>query len=400
MKRSGYQAALAVFAVLLTCAFLLAPAPRTEAADHADSPLVANDRAADLADSYLFVDPSDASKVVIAMTVQGFIVPGEAVNFVGFDPNIRYRFELETSGDAKPDKFVDIRFSARTSGSAPQTATITLPNNRIFMAPTTVATLAATPRPFTVTNDATSDVDFFAGEVDDPFFFDIPGFARFRDSILAGNPDPSQLERGRDTFAGYNTMAIALRLPISLIGPSGNTIGLNSVTQRQTKTKLLSTGETVGKGKKFLNVDRAGVPGVNALLVPFGRKNAYNAASTQDDAAGTFIPDIAGTLTALGTNSDNINILASVAIVSGDMLHLDTTIENSGPGGGNNAGAGFPNGRRLQDDVVDTLLFFVANQTPIGDGVPANDVSFTDTFPYFAPPQQPRNPGQDDNTQN
>jgi hypothetical protein len=401
MPRIGSRAALASLGVALALTFTLVPAPRTRAADHADSPNVANDRAADLADTYIFLDPADNAKVVIMMTAQGFIVPGEAVNFVGFDPNIRYRFELETSGDARPDKFIDVRFTARTAANAPQMATITLPNNRTFQAPTTVPTLAGTPPPFVITSDATSMVDFFAGEVDDPFFFDIPGFARFRASVLAGNPDATLLNRGRDTFAGYNTMAIVMRMPVSLIGPSGNVIGINSVAQRPATLKLLKSGEVVTRGNKFINADRAGVPAVNALLIPFARKNEFNVITTQDDANGRFAGDIVAALTALGTNEENIGILASVAVTNGDMLRLDVTIANSGTGGGNNAGAGFPNGRRLQDDVVDTFLFFIANQNTLGDNVPANDVAFLDAFPFIAPPQQPQPPGvEDDNTRN
>lgn len=382
---------------LLVCATLmaglpLADVPRGDAADHADSPLVSNDRGSDLGDTYLFVDPTDSTKVVIAMTVQGFIVPGEAVNFVGFDPNVRYRFELETTGDARADKFIDVRFSPRTAANAPQTATVTLPNNRSFTAPTTVPTLATTPPPFVVTPDSASGADFFAGEVDDPFFFDIPAFSRFRASVLAGAPDPTQFERGRDTFAGYNTMAIAVRVPVALLGLAGTTLGVNSVAQRQVTQKVLKTGEVVGRGNKFRNIDRAGVPGINAVITPFARKNEFNAASTVDDANGRFADDIVATLMALGTNETNIQILAGVAVANGDMLRLDTTAGTS---------TGFPNGRRLEDDVIDTLLFFIANQTPLGDNVDANDVSFTNDFPYFALPQQPRLPGTvDDNTRN
>lgn len=390
MPRSGRKAPVAFAVVALSLLALIAPLPNSEAADHADSPLVSSDRAADLADTYLFIDPNDNTKVVIAMTAQGFIVPGEAVNFVGFDQNIRYRFELETTGDAKPDKFIDVRFSPRTAANAPQTATITLPNNRTFTAPTTVPTLAPTPNPFVVTTDS-SGVDFFAGEVDDPFFFDIPGFARFRASVLAGNPDVTTLQRGRDTFAGYNTLAIVVRVPVSLLGLSGDVIGVNSVAQRQKTQRVLKNGEVVGRGNKFRNIDRAGVPGINAVIIPFARKNEFNAASTMDDAAGQFAGDIIATLTALGTNEENIGILASVAVLNGDMLRLDVT----------NTVAGFPNGRRLQDDVIDTILFFVANQNTLGDNVNANDVPFTTTFPYFALPQQPRAPGTvDDNTRN
>src|SRR5829696_2765820 len=77
----------------LVCA--LVPAPRLDAADHGDAPAVANDQGADIADAYLFRDPNDNSKVIIAATIHGFIVPNEMVNFGIFDENIRYRFELE-----------------------------------------------------------------------------------------------------------------------------------------------------------------------------------------------------------------------------------------------------------------------------------------------------------------
>jgi hypothetical protein len=144
-----------------------------------------------------------------------------------------------------------------------------------------------------------------------------------------------------------------------------------------------------------------GNPAINTALIPFARKDAYNFATTQDDANGVFAGDIVGTLKALGTNDTNIGILASVAVTKGDFLHLDTKVANSGTGGGNNAGAGFPNGRRLQDDVIDTILFFVANQNALGDSVNSNDVAFRNAFPFLAPPQQPRAPGTiDDNTRN
>jgi hypothetical protein len=119
-----------------------------------------------------------------------------------------------------------------------------------------------------------------------------------------------------------------------------------------------------------------------------------------DDSLGRFAGDIVGTLTALGTNQTNIGILASVAVAKGDYLRLDLTKANTGTGGGNNAGMGFPNGRRLGDDVIDTILFFVANQNALGDNVNGNDVAFRDSFPFFGATQQPRDSGVDDNTRN
>ena len=101
------------------------------------------------------------------------------------------------------------------------------------------------------------------------------------------------------------------------------------------------------------------------------------------------------------------------------MLRLKFSVPNSGPGGGTNPEGGFPNGRRPQDDVIDTIVTIINNCQAIAitaspgadcqqglvvgvvDGAGPNDVAFLDTFPFFAPPQQPRQSGViDDNTRN
>ena len=127
------------FVLVLVFAMVLAPATRLDAADHGDAPLTAHDLGADLNDAYMFLDPNDNARVIMIMTVHGFIVPGENGNFGIFDPALRYRFEIETTGDAKPDGFIDVRFSPRLANAAgvpqAQTATISLPNGRTFTAP-------------------------------------------------------------------------------------------------------------------------------------------------------------------------------------------------------------------------------------------------------------------------
>lgn len=394
-----------VAAVLtLTLAMALAPAPQIKASDHGDAPINSNDQAIDQGDTYAFLDPNDNSKVIIALTTRGFIVPGEAVNFGFFDSRVRYRFEIETTGDARSDQSINITFNERTSPTTPQTATVELPFGQVFTAPTTLPTLAAAPNPPTITTDTASGVAFFAGEVDDPFFFDIPGFARFRASVLAGAPDPTLFNRGRDSFSGYNILAIALSVPATLFrlqrtsgNPDANIIGVQSLTQRREDTFITRAG--IVSAGKFRTLDRSGNPALNALVIPFGRKDEYNFATPLDDSRGQFAGDIIATLGALGTNATNIGILASVYVVNGDYLRLNISVANTGTGGGTNAAAGFPNGRRLGDDVVDTFLFFVANQNVLRDNVNSNDVPFRDTFPFLAPPQQPRASG-DDNTRN
>ena len=386
-------------ALTLALAFSLNAAPCIHAADHGDAPIAGNNQSTDIADVFAFLDPNDNSRLVVAMTQRGFVAAGENANFGIFDQFLRYRLQLETTGNAKPDQFIDVTFTAVEGSGGPQTATIKLPSGQTFTAPSTRSSTAATAPTQVVTTDSTSGVLFFAGLVDDPFFFDIPGFGRFVASVRAGKPDPTQLQRGRDSFAGYNVMGIALSVPLSLL-PNTNIIGVSGVIQRNERTRVRRREfKTSGK---FRQVERVGNPAVNVVLIPFSRKDEYNFATTEDDAKGQFASDIVATLTALGTNATNIGILASVAVTNGDFLRLDKRIANTGPNGGTNPGAGFPNGRRLIDDTVDTLLFIITNGViTTGDNVNANDVPFGNTFPFFAPSQQPRAPGViDDNTRN
>ena len=513
MKKST----LAVLVVAL-CGALFLSFNIARAADHADGPAASNDAAADLADVIFFLDPNDNNKVIVSMTVRGFIVPSEAVNQAIFDPNVRYQFQIEGTGDAAPDAVINVTFSKRTSNATAQTATIKMIQGTTtvfnFTAPATNPTLNATASPQVITTDPTvptSGVKFFAGEVDDPFFFDIPAFSRFVASVLAGSPNPAFFSRARDSFAGYNVMAISLSIPKTLLPASNNVVGASAATFRQPvvvanisargsvesgdkvliagsiitgnapkrvlfraigptltssglpnplsdpiltlrdsqgqvvatndnwqqtqATEISATGlapndpresailATLAPGaytavvdkasgaagiglvevydlQNMPQIDRTGVPAVNVALVPLARKDEYNTATTQDDAAGRFASDIVATLKALGTDDTSIGILASVAVNKGDILRLNLTTANTGNGGGTNPAAAFPNGRRLADDVIDTLLTLINNRNALGDNVNANDVPLQNTFPFFALPQQPRDAGVDDNTRN
>src|SRR2546426_12391701 len=157
-----------VMALMIAMAVALAPALPANAADHAESTSVAGDPGADLADVFAFLDPNDNSKVVLALDVEGFVVPSELLNLSFFAPDVLYRFEIENTGDAIPDETIDISFSPQTSRSQPQTATIRLPNKQKLTAPTTVQTLAASANPSVVTTDPATGVSFFAGLTDDP----------------------------------------------------------------------------------------------------------------------------------------------------------------------------------------------------------------------------------------
>ena len=150
--------------VMIAIAFmsLIVSVPPAMSADHAESTSVADDPAADIGDAFIFLDPNDNTKVVLAMTVSGFIVPSELLNLSFFPSQIVYRFEIENTGDARADRFIDVVFSEQTGRNVPQTATIYPEGIQTkrgrFTAPATLSTFAAAANPFVVTTDRKSVV--------------------------------------------------------------------------------------------------------------------------------------------------------------------------------------------------------------------------------------------------
>ena len=399
---------------------------RAVASEHIDAPVLAQERGADLADMWAFVDPNDNSKVVLIMSTQAFIVSGEHFGMAIFDPNLRYRFEIENTGDAKPDLFIDVTYSPGVGRLTTQTATIRLPNGSTFTAPTTLATQDIQPAPAptpVVTADPNTGVSFFAGLADDPFFLDDTGANLFVASSLAnpGHPDKSLLgKRGRDTYAGFNTLITAISVPAAMLRGKSNVIGINAVTQKRNAILAKRNGQWIyvdaegnelardrhgnvsGNHGRWMTVDRDGNPLVNNGLIPATRKDEYNAASTVDDAQGLFRDDIIKDLKNFGTDDGHISQILKAIQENGDILRLDLTVPNKGAGGGDNADGGFAHmgGRRLKDDVVDMTFTLINNGVPLGDRVDANEVPLRNQFPFVADPTQPFPPGDnsDDHT--
>ncbi len=403
-KRSK-KLAFGALALSLLLAFQTIPPTRTNASDHIDSPIITQDRGSDLADTFAFLDPNDNSKVVLIMSTQGFVVSGEHFGMAIFDHNIRYRFEIENTGDAKADEFIDVNYSPGLGRVTAQTATIELPNGKKFTAPTTVSDQEYKAPEFVITNNSENNAAFYAGVADDPFFLDDTGANRFVASSIMnpGRPNKSLLSErgGRDTYAGFNTLITAVSVPASMLKGRGNVIGINAVTQRRERQKIGKNNRVEGDGD-WITVDRDGGPLVNNGLIPPPRKDEYNAASTEDDAKGKFQADIVKSLKGLGTDDAHIAMLAKAAVETGDILRLDLSVPNKGAGGGNNKDGGFGKmgGRRLQDDVVDGVFTIINNGKPLGDKVDRNDVAFNNQFPFVAKPTQPFPPGSgpDDKT--
>lgn len=392
-------------AAALAGSLLASPLPLL-ASDHIDSPAIAQDRGADIADFWAFLDPNDNSQLVLILSTQGFIVEGEHFGMAIFDNNIRYRFAIENTGDAQPDLFIDVNYSKGLGRETPQFATITLPGGRTFTASTTIATQEYTPPPIVVTVDPQTGAKFYGGLTEDPFFLDDTGANRFVASSLAnpGNPNRSLLgERGgRDTYAGFNTLVTCVSVPVALVRGNANVIGICTETQRREIQRVTTNGKVNGRVGEYVTVDREGLPLVNNGLIPAPLKNRYNGSNPMADARGDFRDAIVQSLRNLGTDDAHINTLLGMIQRNGDILRLDLRVPNRGPQGGNNPDGGFGNlgGRRLVDDVVDATFTLINNGVPLSDFVNANERRFRDTFPFVGDPYQPFPPGSgaDDGT--
>jgi hypothetical protein len=147
----------------------------------------------------------------------------------------------------------------------------------------------------------------------------------------------------------------------------------------------------------LVQLDRMGMPAVATAVISKEQKDAYNEADPAVDAASTFVPDIIANVTALHTALDDdltglgLTPCAAADCVAqaGPLVVPDTLkIDVSKP-------AGFPNGRRLEDPVIDITLAVVMldlgthaadtfAKLPVNP--PKNDKDFLPDFPYVAPP--------------
>ena len=73
------------------------------ASSHREAPLISNDPVADLADTFMWVDQKDPSKLNLVMTANPLENPGDAPNYYGFGQHVRYQFNIDNNGDARAD---------------------------------------------------------------------------------------------------------------------------------------------------------------------------------------------------------------------------------------------------------------------------------------------------------
>ncbi len=268
----------------------------------------------------------------------------------------------------------------------------------------------------------------FAGQADDSFFLDLRVF----DLLYGGNLS----EIGQDTLAGYNVNTLAIQVPKSDLALKNDVernpvIGVWSDTEQRT-LNLKSAGQSSREGGP-VQVSRLGMPLVNEVVIPAGLKDAFNGITPNVDATIpavvdrvvdpelpkliekiygipapaaprndifeiflTGITNSAGDEIQVGNLNSQMDNADAVKFQPSEMLRLNmktpVTEEPNRLGVLGGDLQGFPNGRRLADDVVDIEILALegelrkADTSALkgGDAVNQNDDSFRDNFPYVA----------------
>lgn len=367
MKKFIVLAGLVAVAALL----LVVVVPfASQAADHREAPLVDGAGEVDIADVYLCAPPCaasgtpDGTKTVMIMTVNSLALPNAATSYA-FAENSQYWFFVDNNGDAQIDKGYCITFGPRgASAATPQTLrlySVTTDNPNCSLG-TLLATGSSTPANASVT-PATRTITtipgggkIFAGPADDAFFFDLVGFNRV---FCCGGSLPRSTPR--NSFAGANVSAIVLEVPTASLVGTGNEGGL---------CPAASCIGVWARAKQGDVVDRMGRPAIATVLVPFNQRDSFNKTAPRDDNK-KWKPTFKATLQSLGNCTPGL-----AGLLSPDLLTYDTA----------SPGSGFPNGRRLTDDVIDVELGLITGCIGISSDGVSNDSTPVSSFPYVPLP--------------
>lgn len=270
-----------------------------------------------------------------------------------------------------------------------------------------------------------------------------------------GGPFPGGITQSPDNqelIDHYNVTSIILEVPTSCLTGSGNgTIGVWSSASLP-QSRMLSTNPTYlnpdQQGGAFVQVSRLGMPLVNEVVIGLPLKDLFNAAEpTQDGALADFVTNptypaildslfrtpvraqIGGSGTIAPTNFPRNDLVATfltgiatlnqqTSVTASEMLRLNTGVNPTPRSNQQQLGviaddlAGFPNGRRPGDDVVDIVLRVAMGRlchpipingtptqlglcspsdaptgtAPYTDGAPLHATYFYNRFPYLLPP--------------
>jgi hypothetical protein len=280
-----------------------------------------------------------------------------------------------------------------------------------------------------------NNIRVFAGTTDDAFWIDLGGTFDTLNlhvpPVMSVSMDESRTNFASDTVSGYAVNSIAIEVPITMLTSTGRiepasnpaaTIGMWATTSRERVTVRRAPMAAVSTGG-FVQVQRMGNPLINELLVGTGSKDRFSMDQPRNDSqfASFFLdPALARVVNALTDGAVQIpppprtDLLPAVTYAPpiappgtpagpvADLLRLNTGVAPTPPENASRLGllggdgAGWPNGRRVFDDVTDIALRLVVggvlagppfSTSPInsrlGDGVNVNDVPYRTDFPYL-----------------
>ena len=305
----------------------------------------------------------------------------------------------------------------------------------------------------------------FVGQRKDPFVvnlgetFDLVNYVPVEGDSAPGAGDGAGFPGGitqssaNDDLAAKNVTALAIEVPKACLTGAGNGVIGAWTTASLPQTRILNPNASLSRpevnGGALVQVSRLSNPLVNELVIGLADKDKFNSSQPADDAQfadyvthpslpallnilfkdavnatlGTDITDLAPAnfprldlVNAFLTGVEGVNQLATVT--PSEMLRLNTAIAakpmqmQSAFGVAGDDLAGFPNGRRPGDDVVDIALrvvmgalchdipvngaptnlgYCAPEDAPVGnvpftDGAPVNASMFNSSFPYLLTP--------------
>ncbi|MFE6521187.1 DUF4331 domain-containing protein [Streptomyces sp. NPDC057794] len=402
------------------------------ASSHREAPLISGTPQYDNTDVYAFVSPDKPDTTTIIANWIPFEEPAGGPNFFTFAEDAQYDLRIDSDGDAQEDLLFRYTFTTHTKNdktflyntgpveslddpdlNITQTYDLELIKLRhlkavsktkvaddVPVAPSNVGK-ASMPDYAALRKQAVHKLaggaQTFAGQADDPFFLDLRVF----DLLYGGNLS----EVGNDTLKGYNVNSIALQVPNSFLTSSHDqpVVGIWSTTQRKNARGY------------FSQVSRLGNPLVNEVVNPLKDKDKFNASAPRDDAqflknvTNPELPKLIEAIYKIPAPDEPRNDLVDVflkgvkdlnqppRVTPSEQLRLNTSIKPAAKpkrlGVLDGDTAGFPNGRRLTDDVIDASLQVVEGEllgakNDLGDAVDKNDKEFEKSFPYVALPTE------------
>lgn len=439
---------------MLLLATLLSFIGGAQASSHREAPAIALDPAADISDFYMFLSPQNADNLVIILNVNPFEIPGAGPNYYRFDDEVLYEINIDTNGDARPDTQFQFRFTTdhqwpdtflynvgeiadasrlntvqtykvmridragRATGGARETL---FSDGRV--APVNVGVKSAdaihynaeATLPGSITEDhikVHEDLRFFAGPRQESSFADLE---RSFDLLNTDHED------NINTLLGYNVHTIAVEVPLDQVMGESGTAGSGTAgsgtaeseirviaawasTYRQRMTVYAADGTRRTEGD-WVQVSRVGNPLVNSILMPIEAKDRYNAGKPGDDMPYVeFVRNAAlfeylgqmkdlecdieagrGTADVLFLGMQEVSDAHPQRVAAGTKAYDALRLDVSGKGLG-----AWPDGRKPQDDVVDSMLSLLCGHATTGklltDGVDATGISFLESFPYLGDP--------------